>query len=95
MSVDVGKYGLMRLRYIKEYRKPLYNELLKDGELEKHLLSIDQAARDRLDLLMPQFAQAAGATEALKAKDPLKWVGLMNTCKAQVEEIIMEDLIYC
>ena len=30
--------------------------------------------------------EAAGVTEELKARDPMRWVGLMNTLKAQAEE---------
>ena len=44
--------------------------------------------------LLPQLAKEAGATEQLKARDPMKWVGLMNTCKAQAEEILMAELIH-
>ena len=44
--------------------------------------------------LMPRLAREAGATEALKAADPMKWVGLMNNCKARAEEIVMHELIY-
>ena len=40
---------------------------------------------------MPQLTKEAGATEELKASDPMKWVGLMNTCKAQAEEILMRE----
>lgn len=47
-----------------------------------------------MEILMPQLAKSAGATEALKASDPMRWVGLMNTCKAQAEEIIFAELIY-
>ena len=43
---------------------------------------------------MPELAKAAGATEQLKAEDMMKWVGLMNHCRAQAEEIIFEELIY-
>ena len=43
---------------------------------------------------MPGMAREAGATEELKARDPMRWVGLMNCCKAQVEEIIFNELIY-
>ena len=42
---------------------------------------------------MPEMAKAAGATKELKAHDPLCWAGLMNTCKAQVEEVILSELI--
>lgn len=46
------------------------------------------------DRIMPQLARSAGATEALKATDPMKWVGLMNACRAQAEEIAKFELIY-
>ena len=29
----------------------------------------------------------------MKARDPMRWVGLMNTLKAQAEEIIQSELI--
>ncbi|MEF2823323.1 MAG: TnpV protein, partial [Oscillospiraceae bacterium] len=43
--------------------------------------------------MMPRLAEAAGAPEALKAAAPMQWVGLMNTCKAQAEEILLAELI--
>ena len=59
-----------------------------------HLREIDEAANRRLEQMMPELMKSAGATEALKAADPLKWAGLMNTCKAQAEEVILAELIY-
>ena len=91
---DLGKYGRMRLRYLKEYRPGLFNRLTLNGTLFSHLLEIEDAANRRLELMMPELAKAAGATEELKASDPMKWVGLMNSCKAQAEEIILKELIY-
>ena len=44
--------------------------------------------------MLPQMMEAAGVTEELKAHDQLAWVGLVNNCRARVEEIIMADLIY-
>ena len=63
-------------------------------KLHEHCAEIDEAARSRIDLIMPQLAKRAGATEALKATDPMKWVGLMNACRAQAEEIAKFELIY-
>lgn len=40
-----------------------------------------------------RMMEAAGVTEKLKAHDPMRWVGLMNTLKAQAEEIIFQELI--
>ena len=48
----------------------------------------------RFFLIIPQLAKGAGATEELKAADSMQWVGLMNTCKAQAEEIVKFELIY-
>ncbi len=90
----VGRYGRMRQRYLKEYRPVLYSNLLLTGKLYPHLLEIDEAANRRMDILMPQLMNAAGVTEELKAHAPMKWVGLANNCKVQVEEIIFHELIY-
>ena len=79
---SLGKYGLLRLRYLKEH-----------GKLYAHLLETEDAANNLLENMMPGMAKEAGATEELKARDPMRWVGLMNCCKAQVEEIIFAELI--
>lgn len=90
----IGRYGRMRQRYIKEHRPVLWNRLALTGTLYEHLHEIEQAAQSRIDLMLPKFAEAAGATEALKAADPMKWTGLMNACKAQAEEAVLNELIY-
>ena len=36
-KVTLGKYGRARLRYLKEYNKGLYTELLMTGKLTEHL----------------------------------------------------------
>ena len=89
----LGKYGRMRKAYLKEHRPLIYNQLLLTEKLYPHLIEIDETANSRLEQMMPQLAKEAGATEELKASDPMKWVGLMNTCKAQAEEILMAELI--
>lgn len=90
----IGKYGRMRQRYLKEHRPALYSSLLLTEKLYPHLLEIDEAANARMDILMPQLMKAAGVTEELKAADPMKWVGLANACRAQAEEIILNELIF-
>ena len=90
----LGKYGRMRKAYLKEHRPLIYNQLLLTEKLYPHLIEIDETAQSRLEQMMPQLANDAGATEQLKASDPMRWVGLMNTCKAQAEEILMAELIH-
>ena len=91
---NLGKYGRMRKQYLQGHKPGLYNRLLLSGTLHTHLLEIDQTARKRLELMMPEMAKAAGATKELKVHAPLRWVGLMNACKAQMEEVILSELIW-
>lgn len=91
---NLSKYGLMRKQYLQAHRPEFYNSLLLSGTLYAHLLEIDQTARKRLELMMPELAKAAGATNELKSCDPMRWEGLMNTCKMQAEEIILTELIW-
>ena len=90
----IGHYGHLRKAYLEGYRPDLYTALVASEKLHEHCAEIDEAARSRIDLIMPQLARSAGATEALKATDPMKWVGLMNACREQAEEIAKFELIY-
>ena len=90
-----GKYGRMRLRHLKEHRKVLYNTLLLDGELIKHLNEVDDTANQRIDLLTLQMKEQQGVNEALKARDQMAWVGAMNNIHNAAEEIVLSELIYC
>ena len=90
----IGRYGRMRQRHLKEHRPILWNQMVLNGTLWPHLHEIETAARSRIDLMLPKLAAEAGATEALKVADPLKWTGLMNSCKAQAEEAVLSELIY-
>ena len=93
-EMPLGKYGRMRKDYLQKHRPGLFSRLLLKEELYPHLREIDTAAHNRLEQMMPELVKAAGATEELKASDAMKWVGLMNNCKAQAEEIILNELIY-
>lgn len=74
----LGKYGRMRRTFLQAHRSMLWNSLLLTGKLQAHLMEIETAAQNRLEQLMPRLAEEAGATEELKARDPLRWTGLME-----------------
>ena len=93
-ATPLGKYGRMRKDYLEKHRPILFQRLVLEERLYPHLREIDETARRRLDEMMSQLAKEAGATEALKAADPMRWVGLMNNCKAQAEEIILSELVF-
>lgn len=90
----IGRYGRLRQKYLREHRPIPWNQLLMNGTLWPHLHETEEAAQRRIDLMLPKLAAEAGATEELKAADPMKWTGLMNSCKAQAEEVVLSELIY-
>lgn len=92
-DTPIGKYGRMRRQYLKDHRPILYNQMILSENLYPHLLEIDQTARERMDSMLPHMMETAGVTEELKARDPMRWVGLMNVLTAQIEEILIHELI--
>ena len=93
-NFEIGRFGRMRLKFLKEQKKSEYISLFMDNKLQEHLLEIDKTANDRFEFLMKQLAKKENITEELKAIDQLKWVGLMNNIKNSAEEIILKELIY-
>ncbi len=94
-ATPLGKYGRMRYRYLEKHRQGLFTELLLSGELMCQLHEVDRQAQQMLETMLPKMAWDAGFTEEMKNTDPMRWVGTMNTLKAQIEEIILEEVVYC
>ena len=90
----LSKYGMERMKYLEEHRPGLYTRLLLSGKLNDDLHQTDVQAQHLLDTMIPQMAKAAGVTEALKMTNQLRWVGMMNAIKSQVEEIIWNEIVY-
>ena len=91
---QIGKYGYLRLEYLKNHKKADYNIMLLDGILRKHIVDTDILAKERVKILMTQMLDKNPINEDLKDTDPLKWTGLMNNYKHCAEEIIFKELIY-
>ena len=94
-NLPIGKYGLLRKRYLKEHKRGWYSSLLLTGKLDAHLAEIDQTCTERIELIMNQLARREGITEALKATDQMEWVSRMNCIQARAEEIVLSELVYC
>ena len=62
--------------------------------VRQYCAKIDEAARNRMGLVVPELAKRNGVTEQLKAENQMEWVRQMNACKAQAEEIVKAELIY-
>ena len=90
----IGKYGIMRLEYLKKWKKSLYNDLLLSGKLQQHLLDINRDAQEEFETIVRQTAKAEGVTEELKRQDQMEWVRRMNSIRDRADEFIKHDLIY-
>ena len=89
-----GRFGRMRLKYLKEYRRVAYINLKTSGQLIHHLNEVDREANEMLRLLIEQMAQAQGITEQLKAKDQMAWVGAMNNIRCAAEKLVAREVIF-
>ncbi len=90
----IGKYGQMRLDFLKKHRKGTYTSLLVAFKLNAHLAEVDREARSHVEILTAELAKQIGIDENLKATNPLLWVQEMNNCKASAEEIVLQEMIY-
>ena len=93
-KITLNKYGLLRLDYLKKYKKADYIILFMNKELNKHLKEIQETAQARVNELVEQLKARSHLTENMKNTDPLYWVGTMNVIKNQAEEIVLKELIY-
>lgn len=91
---QIGKYGRLRLNYLKNFKKGLYTELLIDGTLKQHLLDIDESANERVHVLIKQFTESENVNEYLKEHHQMEWVQAINNIKNRVEEIVLNEIIY-
>ncbi|RGW60693.1 TnpV protein [Bifidobacterium pseudocatenulatum] len=62
--------------------------------IRQYCAKIDEAARNRMELIMPELAKQYDVAEQLKAENQMEWVRQMNACKAQAEEVVKAELIY-
>ena len=62
--------------------------------VRQYCAKIDEAARNRMELIVRSLAKGNGVTEKLKAENQMDQVRQMNACEAQAEEIVKAELIY-
>ena len=93
-SYEIGKYGKLHLAFMKQHRRGTYTTLLTEGRLNEHLHGIDKQAHEQIDLHIAQMAERMGVTEEVKASDPMRWVQMMNSIKANAEEIVLKEVVY-
>ena len=90
----IGLWGQRHLRYLKEYKRLAYLNLLTSGRLHSCLADIDEQAADMFLRLVKEYADRQGVTEELKAENQLEWVGKMGNIRACVREVVEREIIY-
>ena len=91
---NIGKYGLLRLNYIKKYKLGLYFDLLVSNTLNEYLYNIDITVMEMVQKLIKELTEKENITEELKSSNQMLWIGKMNNIKNIAEEIILKEYIY-
>lgn len=94
-NIRLGKWGRMRKEYLRLANPVLFSDMVLNETLYEHCAEIEETAKKRMEIIVPQLAKAYGVTEQLKAENQIEWVRQMNACVAQAEEAIKGELIYC
>ena len=90
----IGKWGRMQLRFLKENKPILYNQMILNGTLQSHLVETNETANRRLEKMIPEMAAAEGIDENLKSADQMEWVRRMNSVRFRAEEIVISEVVF-
>lgn len=93
-NINLGKYGRLREKYLKENKPGLFNHLLMSEELTYHLARVEKEAKEYEELLIKQIAYKENVNEKFKETNQIEWVQKMNNIKNQAEEIVLNEIIY-
>ena len=94
VQYNIGKYGLLRLEYIKKYKLGLYFDLLVNDTLNEYLHDVDTTVMEKVQKLIKKLAEKENINEKLKQNNQILWVSKMNNIKNIAEEIILKEYIY-
>ena len=93
-NYQIGKYGYLRLDYLKKYKRGYYTELMLEGTLPEHIVAIDKETNMQVNNIVKNLAKANNVDEILKQNNQFEWIRLMNNFKNSAEEIVLKELIY-
>ena len=91
-SRHIGVWGQRHLRYLKQYHKVRYYNLLTSGKLNGYLADLNEQAEELFSRLVKQLAEKEGVTETLKAENQMLWVQKMNNLRNAAMEIVSNEL---
>ena len=91
---QIGRFGLMHKKWLKENHRNIYTAKLIKGELDKYIMDVDTRAKEMYNDLVTQLAEQEGITEQFKATDILAWVQAMNNISNRAREIVYNEIIH-
>ena len=91
---NIGKYGLLKLDYLKRNKKILYTKLLTENKLYEYIHNMDITLIEMEQKLIKELAEKENITEELKSRNGVEWFKSMNNIKFRVQEIILKEYIY-
>ena len=91
---NIGKYGLLKLNYIKKEKLGLYFDLLVNDKLNEYLHNIDTTVMEMVQKSIKELTEKENITEELKTNNQIEWVCRMNNIRNSVDEIIINTYIY-
>ena len=91
---NIGKYGRLHAKFIKETRPCFYTAGMIDGTWLDYLEKVDNSAREMLDRLIRELAAKQGITEALKASNQFAWISAMEQIGHTAEEFVLKEVVY-
>ena len=90
----IGVWGQRRLRYLKQYHKVMYYNLLTSGKLHSHLADVEEEAQELFLRLVKEYAENESVTEQFKEENPIEWIRKMNNIKMRVREMVNLEVIF-
>ena len=91
---QVGIWGQMHYRYLKENKLTVVSVMRMNGNLKSYLREVDEQADEMLFQLVKQMAKDEGVDEAMKRRDQLYRVGRMNNIRNRAEGIVLREVIF-
>ena len=89
----IGRWGRMHRDWLEKEHPGLYERLILNGTLDRHLADAEERVGTMVDLMIRQMAQREEITEQLKATNQMEWVRRMNSIRSRAEEIVMNDIV--
>lgn len=91
---EIGRYGELRERFLREHQHGTYTAMLLMERLMTHLQEIDRQAEEEVECLLRKMMEMQGVGEALKASDQMAWVRKVNALRAMAEEVVLREIVY-